>query len=238
MSTKEALVNGAYARGKISGLTSSPTPEDIQTGLRQLENMAREFFARNIDVGYYFEDSPATGTPHNIPVEYWDAFECNLAIRLLYYFGKEPMAYLAGFAQSGFSFLSGATAPIRQVSYPARHPIGSGNARFRRTRRFYAAPVEAPLSAETIKMTIGDINIFTEHFDEYLRDSETIASYTLTADDGLTVTNDSLTTPDITYTVEAVGVSDSSENGLQTITIVATTSAGRVETREINFELS
>ena len=239
MNSKGDLVNAAYSRGRISGLTSQPTPDDLALALRRLENMAAEFEGRNIFVGYLFEDDPDANTPHNIPRKYWDAFETNLAVRLLGDFGKDPVPALIAFHNSGFSFLTSDTAPRRQAQYPSRMPRGSGSSlRYNRWQRYYRPQAEAPLSADTIQMFIGDINDFTEHFDAYLRDSETVSSHTITADDGLVVTADTLTSPDIDYTIRADGTSANTSNAFLQVTIVATTSDGRIETRLINFELT
>lgn len=239
MRTKGDLVNNAYSQARISGLTSQPTPEDLTLTLNRLEGMAAEFKGRNICVNYNFEDTPDLNSPHNMEKEHEFAFETNLAIRLLADFGKAPIPSLVTQQQAGFSFLSSSTAPRRQTQYPSRQPVGSGNdLRYYRYQKFYRPQSEAPLTCETNKMFIGDIDIFVEHFDAYLSDGETIDSYTIESDSGLTLSADSLTTPDITYTVEAVGNNEGIGNSLLEIKIVATTNLGRVTTRIINFELT
>lgn len=238
MKTKGDIVNAAYSRGRISGLTKQPTPEDLELALRRLENMAQEFFGRNIDVGYFFEDTPDANTPHNIEEKYWDAFETNLAVRILGDFGKDPIASLLKFQRSGFSFLSASTAPQKITPYSNRQPTGSGNRRHNRYRRFYRQPVEAPLSAETNYMLVDDIADFVAHFDAYLRQGETVSSYTIEADTGLTILSDSLTSPDISYQIQAVGANTETDSFFLRVTIVATTSLGRQETRIINFEVT
>lgn len=236
--TKGDIVNCAYSRGRISGLTKQPTAEDLELGLTRLENMAEEFFGRNIDVDYFFEDVPDANTLHNIPKKYWDAFECNLAVRLLGDFGKDPIASLAAFARSGYSFLSAGTAPGIQTSYPNRQPVGSGNRSLNRYQRFYKNAITAPLSSETVYMLIDDIDDFVEHYDAYLREGETISSYTIDADDGLTIVSDSLTSPDISYQIQAEGRNSVTQGEALQVKIVATTSLGRQETRLINFEIT
>ena len=238
MKTKGDIVNAAYSRGRISGLTKQPTPEDLELALRRLENMAQEFFGRNIDVGYFFEDAPDAGTPHNIEEKYWDAFETNLAVRILGDFGKDPIASLVAFQRSGFSFLSASTALQRITPYSNRQPTGSGNRRLNRYRKFYRKPVEAPLSAETNHMLVDDIDDFIEHFDAYLRQDETVSSYTIEADTGLTILSDSLTSPDISYQIQAVGANEQTQTDVSKVTIVIITSLGRQETRIINFEVT
>ena len=239
MRAKGDLINGAYSQLRISGLTAQPTPEDLSLALRRLEGMMAEFFKRNICVGYYFEDDPDVNSPHNVEEGYWYTIECLLAVRLIADFGKTPSQSLISLSQSGYSFLSASTAQVKQTDYPSRQPRGSGSTlRYNRYQRFYRPQAEAPLSCETNKMIIGNIDDFVEHFDSYLKDTETVSSYTIEADDGLTIDSDSLTSPDIDYRIEATGNSGERSNGFLQVKIVATTSLGRIETRLINFELT
>jgi hypothetical protein len=149
------------------------------------------------------------------------------------------MASLAALAAGGLSFLAADTAPTRQVPYPSRQPRGSGNRRFNRWRRFYPQDAGLPLDVEdTTSMVIDDVNDFVEHFDAYLREGEIIESYTIEATDGLTIVSDSLSTPDISYRIQADGDSTGQDiDSTSRVKIVATTDLGRVETRLIYFEL-
>ena len=54
-----------------------------------------EFEERDICVNYAFEDTPDTGTPHNMERKHWFGFETNLALRLLMDFGKPVPPTLA-----------------------------------------------------------------------------------------------------------------------------------------------
>ena len=148
---KGDLVNGAYSQMRISGLTVNPSPEDNVLALRRLENMASEFYGRNICTGYNFEDSPDADSSSGLDKKFWYSFECLLAVRLLSDFGKgtqqkvDPM--LLKSASGGLSFLYSATASPREVQYPSRQAIGAGNSlRYHRYRRFYTPTVEAPTS--------------------------------------------------------------------------------------------
>jgi hypothetical protein len=141
-------------------------------------------------------------------------------------------------AQNGYSFLSSDTAVVTPVPYPSRMPRGSGSSlRYNRWQRYYQPTATAPTSAETITMYIDDINDFVEHFDSYLASGETISSYTIEADNGLTIVSDSLSTPDISYRIQADGNNDTASDDYLEVKIVATTSTGRKETRIINFRL-
>lgn len=235
---KGDLINDAYSQMRISGLTVQPTPEDLDVALMRLENMMAEFSIRNINVGYTLEDDPDPNTPHNVERWAWHGIATNLAIRLIPDFNKEVPQTLFAQASQSLSNMSGRTALVRQVNYPSRQPRGSGNTqRYNRWARFYRPPAEAPLESATITMQINDIDDFIEHFDAYLNLGEDVASYTISADDGLEIVSDSLSTPDVSYRIKAIGNDDSSANSLQQVTIVATTDAGRVETRVVNFQI-
>lgn len=237
---KGDVINDAYSELRISGLTVDPTPADLELALSTYENMMAYFKARSICAGYSFEDEPDPNTPHNVDRAFWTPMASNLAIRLVPNFNKEEHRRLTMMADSGLSTMSGVSAKnlARQVVYPDRQPRGSGNTlRTNRWARWYRDVVQAPSTCATIRMIIGDIDNFVEHFDSYLKDGEAVASYTIEGTNGLDVTADSLTSPDISYTVEALGAENSTTNSLQQVKIVATTDAGRVETRLIDFEL-
>ena len=239
MTTKVDIINGAYSQLRISGITKLPGKEELELALDRLESMAAEFRGRNICTGYNFEDAPDPNSVHNIERKHWYAYETNLAARLLADFGKEPTAALIAAQQSSFSFLSSDTALLRQTQYPARQARGSGNSlRYNRWQRFFRPQAEAPLSCATNKMVIDNIDNFVEHFDAYLDDGETISSYTIESDAGLTIVSDSNTNEDVNYQIQAVGTSGEEFDSLYQVKIVVTTSDSRVETRLINFELT
>ncbi len=239
MLTKGDLINMAYSKGRISGLTAQPTPEDITLGLEVLENMAALFEGYNICTGYNFEDDPDVNSITNLERKFQGPYISNLAFWILTNFGKTPMPALEREQQRDYSFLSANTAKVDQVPYPRRMARGSGNTlRYNRYQRFYRQQPEAPNECATHTMFIGDIDDFTEHFDAYLKDGETISSHTITSDNGLTILSDTLTSPDVDYQIKAVGNNNNQSNSLLQVVIKATTSLGRQETRVVNFTLN
>ena len=229
------IILGAYDRMRISGITVNPGARENVIALRRLERMAARWQSKNICVGYNFEDQPDLNSDSNVPEEFRDAFESNLAFWLCTDYGKQPSQTLVLEQQSTLSQISSATAIVTRIKHPTRQPIGSGNTlRYNRYQKYYRPPVDAPVSCATNKMNIGDVNDFTEHFESYLNGTEVISSYTIEVDDGLTIVSDSLTSPDINYRIEAVG----GVTAFLQVKIVATTDTGRIETRIINFELT
>jgi len=238
MTTKVDLINGAYSLLRISGITVDPSGDDLTLALTRLEDMAEEFHGRNIVTDYNFEQNPATGSIHNLERKHWYAYKICLAVRLLPDFGKQPTPALISQQQAAFSFLSSNTALVKQTPYPNRMPVGSANSRYtHKYSRYFTPEAAAPLSAETITMYIDDVKSFSESFVAYLDSGETISSYTIEAEDGLTISADANATPLITYTIQADGLSDGGNVGLLQLKIVVTTSASRIETRIINFQL-
>lgn len=238
---KGDIINGAFSKMRISGLTVSASPQDNALAIDRLEDMAAEFAGRNIITAYNFEDDPDTGSTHNLERKYVDAYKSNLAVRLLADFGKgmQPDPILIAQAQQGFSFLSAATAPRKQTQYPSRMPRGSGSTRLNRWNRYFQPVGEAPLSSATNTMFIGDIDDFTEHFDSWLKNGDLLDTYTIEADEGLTINSDGLNNDltDVDYRITATGNADTNTNTRLDVTIQATSMNGRVTTRVINFEL-
>lgn len=236
MRTKIDIILAAYSRARVSGLTSQPTPADLNLALRRLEGMMAQWEESNICVDYNFEDSPNLNSLHNVVRGHWDAMETALALRTLSDFGKEPTMLLGKAARGAYATLLQATAETDQIPYPNRQPVGSGNTlRRNRFRRYYRPLQQAPNDCQlTNDMHKGDIDIFVEHFDAWLGTGETVASYTIETETptNLTISADSLTSPDVTYTVEA------NSGGTYTVIIVATSSFGRITTRVIFFQFT
>ena len=120
MTSKGDLINGAYSRMRISGLTSQPTPEDISIALRRLESQAARWEGKTICAGYKFEDVPDVNSPSGIKLAYVDAFESNLAMRLLTDFGKQASQELAIEARTTYSDLQTATLVVNPIKSPSR----------------------------------------------------------------------------------------------------------------------
>lgn len=236
MTTKVDRINEAFSEMRISGLTVSPTPEDLQLALLKLENMAAEFEANNICTGYAFEQNPDLNTPHNMERRYWHGYSVCLAVRMLDSFGKPATPTLIARATAAFSFLSARTAPQKRTLRPSRHPVGSKN-RFSGGQRFYETVAEAHLGSATNTMFIGDIDNFTEDFTAWLNANETISSYAISANTGLTIVSDSNTDTKVAYQISAVGTDGENSDALLQAKIVVTSSAARKTTRIINFKL-
>lgn len=238
MATKAELINDAFAQMRISGLTVQPGPFDIAKALPRLEAMAAEWESRNICIAYNFEDEPDVNSASGVALKHENAVATNLAMRLVHDYGLQAPPTLMAQATQGASFVSVDTAIVEPLPYPSRQPVGSRNSLFTRgTRRFYPQTTQIDTGCATKKMYIGDTNDFIESWSSYLQVGEDIASYVLSADTGLTVVSQSLSTPNVNFRINAVGVSPQNQSVTPQVVITVTTTTGRVDNRVIQFIL-
>jgi hypothetical protein len=232
-STKVDIIRGAYSQLRISGLTLQPSPDDLELALARLENMAAELEARGIATEYNFEDEPDPNSDSLLPRGYWHGFECNLAVRLVPDFNKNASPVLFAQAAQSISVISAISAKnkLQQVSYPNRQPVGSGNI-YTRWQRFYRQPNP---SAGNTQMVLDDVSDYVEHYDSWLNadDNEVISSFSIVVDSGLTLESSSSTDNDVNYRLKASQLSSSAQ-----VTIIVTTSTGRVSTRYKYFTIT
>lgn len=224
MISKGDIVSEAYSRMRISGLTVDPSPEDVMTGLSMLEQMAAEWYELNIDANYNFSDYGEADPNEDSGIPMWalSAFSSNLALRLLSDFGKTATQELYGMASQSYSFISNKTAPVRELTYSQRMPVGTGNRIRSRYQRFYGAVTKAPLDADTIKVKVGSIQDYEIDIDALLGDDETLTSYTKEVGTGLTLLSDTYANDILTLRVRADEAVDAS------IKVTITASTGNV----------
>ena len=231
-------ISAAYSKLRISGLTVDPNPSDLELALNELENMMAELASRGIEVGYNFELNPDPNSDLGVPQQFWNMINCNLAVRLIADFNKTvPDSLMMQAAQSMSNASARCAADrIRNVQYPSRQPVGSGNRIYARWARFYGNDQLPPSAPSTLQIMQGEINDFTESFESYLRIDEAIASYSVVCDTGLVVVSSENDSPLITYRLSApVNLA----SGIwQQVKITATTDLGRVDVRVINFQVT
>ncbi len=238
MSTfKIEIVDDAFSRLRISGLTTTPSAKEQRLALNRLESMAAVWEKAGICVGYNFEQKPRANSAHNVELAYQPAFEANLAVKLLADYGKKATPELLGEARGSLATMTSSLAKVPKVNYPTRQPIGSGNsnrAGYGEHRAFYPAVDNIPQSCAINRLFYGEVENYTEDFSSYLKAGEDVDSYTLAVNDTLIVSNEELVTPLVKYTVQAKEINDSPTNTTH-ITITVTTSEGRVTVRLIPF---
>ena len=235
------IIQQAYSRLRISGLTVNPTPGDVVLALGRMESIAAMFNSRNITTEYRISANgePDPNEPTGLEQEFWEMFASNLAIQLAPDFGKEAPPLLVRQASvalsSASSFIAGST--IRMVRPSHRTPLGEANTlRTRMRQRFYREPVLPPENSELNHMFVGDINDYKEDFTAYLRVDEVITTMDFLANDGLELLETDNLSPFITYRVKAI--SQLNVGPWQQVRIIVTTDLGRKTTRIINFEVA
>lgn len=234
--TKGGIVNDAYSRLRISGLTVNPTPEDMEVALTRFENMMATLEARDIRLNFRFEELPDPSTEHGVKTAHFDMMATNLAVRLAPDFGKPVSPELAAAARAAMSDTHSITAAsnARETIYPRRQPIGSGNRRNFRYLRFNRPQDPAPLYSNVLIK--GNVNDFSENFEAYLESGETIASFDVLVDNGLTLVSSSNDDPIINYRLRAETDSSFTREFLQA-NIKITTSTGRVNSVVVDFQI-
>lgn len=229
--TKVDLINDAYSKLRISGLTVLPSPEDLELALSRLENFMSELEVSGIQLEYNFEDDPDPNSVTNIPRFSFDGIASALAIRLIPDFNKQPSLQLLSSAEASMSVIAGKVAKdrLRQVQYPRRMPIGSGNRLWGRWARFYY-PVAIP-PVGSIQMLVGEINNYISSFQSYLKSTEDIDTFAVEVTDGLSLLSSAVVGDTVNFEIQA-------NNPLwQTVTITIVTTDGREEIRVINVEV-
>ena len=83
----------------------------------------------------------------------------------------------------------------------------------------------------------NDVNDYIEHFDSYLDDGKTIASFNIQVDSGLMLESSSNTDDDVLYRIKAISSQNNNGSYISQVTIIVTTSSSRVETRRIFFSV-
>lgn len=231
-------IQAAYSKLRISGLTVTPTPSDLELALWELEKMMAEIASRGVEVGYNFEEQPDPNSDSNVDVMFWNMIDTNLAVRLGSDFNKELPGSLLMQASQSMSQASSVCAAerIRNVQYPARQPVGSGNRRFARWNRYYGnIPGNPPNKPSTLSIKQGETQDFEESFAAYLRTDEYIQSFEVKSDTGLTVISSAAVDGIVNYRLNAPV--DIATGIWQQVKVTITTTEGRVDIRILNFQV-
>lgn len=221
MKTKIELIDRAYSKLRISGLTVNPNPNEVVLALDELECMMAEWDLKNICLNFQFEDDPSPNAESGLSRGYENAVQTNLAVRLSPDYGKAISVELKQQASQSYSVVSSATAKIKAAPYPNRQPVGESNTlRFNRWRRYYDINPEAPNECQTEIMSNGDVVDGKVDYSDYLTDGDTIASMNISSTSGLDIQYSEFDDESVGYRVQAT------KDGTQSITVNITTSNG------------
>lgn len=241
---KVDIINGAFSRLRISGLTVDASGEDMELALTRLEDMAYEFSSRNMDGNYNFESLPDPNSEIGIFPEFKEAYETNLAVRITPDFGQSKTnPLLLQQANQSARNLAARSARTRQTQYPERQPRGSGvTLRYYPFSPHYRNVDRAPINSDILR--VGEVNDYTETWASYLNELETITDHTIVADSGIVVVRSSVDGPDVKYRLRLDNILLGSGDEIQgtsrsltanTVEIEITTSEGRINRRKVYY---
>ncbi len=232
--TKVEHVNRAYKALRISGLTTTPSPEEINDCLIELEDMMNEFRSRNICSSYIFEDIPEPNTDSGIDVAYNNATQKCLAVRIAPVFGKVAMDETKRQATQALSNWSARSGKVNMIQPPNRQARGSGNTfRFPNWVRFYRFDGNAPIECDTFTLKVGATDIFAVDFSGYLLEGGSIVDFSTDVSNGINLIE--ITQDGDRFIMKCKGVF----GGYQTIKLTVETSpAGRINPQIINFNIT
>ena len=205
--TKNEVINRAYSQLRISGLTVTPQPGEMQNALNRLESMMAEYDGRNICLDYIFEEVPALDSSTGVDTQFNQMMETNLALRLVPDFGKQikqddSLVLLGKQATQSLSNASARSAIVNRTTYPRRQAIGSGNTfRWQRWRRFTQDAPNAPISCDTITIPLNIVKTITESWVDQLATDEVITAAIITYSNGLEQQDITVTDNSVTFTV-------------------------------------
>jgi hypothetical protein len=128
--TKREVVQNAFEEVGLASYAFDLQPEQMQAGLRRLDNMMATWNSRGLRIGYPLTDSPAGSDldqDTNVTDEAIEAIVSNLAIRLAPLLGKTVSPDTKASARSAYMALLGrrSTIPERLIDVNAV-PAGAG----------------------------------------------------------------------------------------------------------------
>ena len=237
MILKIDIVLAAYEELRISGLTSSPNPEEIVTGVRRLDNMILGWKNKNLCLSYIGSVSYSDIDPNqDSGINDTDMFAivANLAKNLCAIFGKACHPQTLIDAKEGYDNLFSVVIQGRE-SDPYM-PKGSGRAfgnTFAQRYKFQDNDKNAPDNCETLDLLVGQTDYFSVDFNRYLLDGNTIESFTI--EDGQGVSIPTSQEEDGFINFEALGLTA----GFAPIKITITsTPSGRILPHTVNFNVT
>lgn len=236
--TKGEIVRQALEMLMISGVTVGASNEDISMSLKSLEMLIPSWERKGVKIGYIKAKSLLDVNANDesgISDSDVLAATSNLAKVICSAFGKSCPPLIAEYARNTFRDL---IAPPVQMMHNEMMPRGAGNNRNSIWPVKFTSADESLLNPElTNQMQIGEVNDYVSNFESYLHDCEDIGTFTIIADNGLTIDSSSNTVSEVNYRVTAVSVGDN-PNEFKVVKITITTTDGRVEVRNINFNIT
>lgn len=241
MISKGDLVVAALEELRISGLTIKASPEEVVSGIKKMDMMVSSWKNKNICLSYISSTSfNAIDPSQNAGIAESEIYAVviNLAKNLAESYGKEVPRNVSSQAKELMAGLYEVLLPNRE-SDPYL-PTGSGEAYsyynsmyYGYYNKFFSSEENAPDNCSTFDIKVGQIDLFTVDFTNYLIDGNSISSYEIEDGDGVVVIDSAIQDSSITIKCEG------KIKGFSTVKITVTsTPSGRVNPEEVNFNVT
>lgn len=235
MITKNDVVLEALEELRISGLTVTPSPEEIVSAIKRLDNMVLGWQNKGLCLGYIPVDESGIDPEQNSGLLESDkhAVVINLAKSLCPMYGA-PL-HPDTRAEAKASYLGLFSSELTMKESNPYMPNGSGKSfGYYCANSFQPQENAAPQDCETKDIKVGEIGFYTHDFNRYLDELEgdTITSYVIEDGEGVSILGSSEDSGIITMQAKGLTV------GLAPILITITTSSGRVNPETINFNVT
>jgi hypothetical protein len=236
MITKGDLVLSAFEEARISGLTVSPSPGEVTSAVKRLDNMVLAWQNKGLCLSYIKSEGFSNVDPNQnsgLDDTSAQAVILNLTKMICPMYGKPIHPQTSGEARIAYLGLFSVELTMREAD--TYQPIGSGSRRY----GYYCAPKfqgedkNAPSDCSTEQLKVGETKLFSFDFNRYLDviEFETIVSYVIDSGESITISDDSELEGVISY--YATG----GKTGANSIIITVTTET-RVNPETIAFNVT
>lgn len=226
--TAQSVIKDALQELLVQASEQPIEANEFQSGIRYLNRMMATIPYNGL--GYTNVVDPSD--PITIDDGAIDGVIFSLALKLAPQYDIEPSNDLRVNKRDAMKSLRKLSLVYKPTQMPSTMPIGSGNEDWftgRLDDHFYN-PVNIPDGAQQIKT--GEIDSFSVDFTNYLLEGATIASFTISPNNKISVLSSAEVDGVITFSAEGLQV------GHGTVCITITTSTGRVNPENVDFEVT
>jgi hypothetical protein len=226
--TAQSVIKDALQELLVQASEQPIEANEFQSGVRYLNRMMATIPYNGL--GYTNVVDPSD--PITIDDGAIDGVIFSLALKLAPQYDIEPSNDLRVNKRDAMKSLRKLSLVYKPTQMPSTMPIGSGNEDWftgRLDDHFYN-PVNIPDGAQQIKT--GEIDSFSVDFTNYLLEGATIASFTISSNNKVSVLSSAEVDGVITFSAEGLQV------GHGTVCITITTSTGRVNPETVDFEVT
>lgn len=226
--TAQSVIKDALQEILVQASEQPIEADEFQSGIRYLNRMMATLPYNKL--GYVNVVNPSDVV--TIDDSAIDGVIFGLALRLAPQYDIQPSPDLRTNARDALRTLRKLTADNKPTQMPSTMPIGSGNEDWftGRTDQHFYNPVLIPAGAQSLKT--GEIDSFSVDFTNYLLEGATITSFTVTANDRLSILSSAELDGVITFSAEGLQI------GYGKVCVDVDTSTGRTNPEQVDFEVT